>query len=81
MRKNNHNNRLSYENMLRKLAFEANKTPFKDAIDYLTDKELLTLINGFLFKLGLIPFTTNELNKNLSLKKYGYYIHLPTDQN
>lgn len=70
MTKKNHNNRLSYENMLRKLAFEVNKTPFRDAIDYLSDNELLVLINGFLQKLGLITYTTQELNQSLSLKNY-----------
>ena len=70
MRKKNHNNRLSHENMLRTLALESNKTPFKDVIDYLTDKELLVLINGFLNKLGLITYTNEELNQPLSLKKY-----------
>lgn len=70
MTKKNHNNRLTHESLLRKLAFEANKTHFKDTIDYLTDNELLVLINGFLHKLGLIPYTTKELNQTLSLKKY-----------
>jgi len=66
--KRNHYFRDSHEALLRKLALECNKTPFKDDLSHLSDNELLVLVNGFLGKLGLQKYTTEELQRPLSLK-------------
>lgn len=66
----NHNNRFEHENLLRRLAKEYNKVPFKDNLNHLSDNQLLVFINNFLGKLNLVQYTTNELNQVLSLKKY-----------
>lgn len=66
--KRNHYFRDNHETLLRRLALEYNKTPFKDDLSHLSDNELLVLVNGFLGKLGLQQYTTEELQRPLSLK-------------
>jgi hypothetical protein len=66
--KRNYYFRDSHEALLRRLALECNKTPFKDDLSHLSDNELLVLVNGFLSKLGLQKYTTEELQRPLSLK-------------
>lgn len=68
MTKKTHWKRIDHENLLRKLALEVNKTPLNDNIGYLSDYDLLVLINGFFVKLNLIPYNNDELNRKLSLK-------------
>lgn len=62
----NHWSRSAHENLLRSLSYEYNKRHFKDNIDYLTDNELLILINGFLVLFGLQTYNNEELNRKLS---------------
>lgn len=66
--KKNHYYRHNHETLLRRLALEYNKTTFKDDLSDLSDNRLLVLINGFLSKLGLQQYTTEELQRPLSLK-------------
>lgn len=61
-----HYNRKSQERLLKKLSFEVNKTNHIGSIDYLTNKDLMILINGFLFKLGLVTYTIQELEMDLN---------------
>lgn len=62
----NHWSRSAHEKLLRSLSYEYNKRHFKDNIDYLTDNELLILINGFLVLFGLQTYNNEELNRKLS---------------
>ena len=62
----NHWSRSAHEKLLRSLSYEYNKMHFKDNIDYLTDNELLILINGFLVLFGLQTYNNEELNRKLS---------------
>ena len=61
-----HYTRIGQERLLNKLSFEVNKSKFVGSIDYLLDKDLMVLINQFLFKLGLVTYTNEELEMELN---------------
>lgn len=67
-KKKNYYKRDNTEDLFRKLYREANKTEYNGTLNYLTDKELLISINGYLDKLGLVKMTPEELDRPLSLR-------------
>lgn len=68
LKMNNHTfNRESQELLFKRLYFEVNKVKCMKNVTFLTDKELLKKTNKLLKKLNLIPYTTEEIDKMISV--------------
>lgn len=67
-KKKNYNTRDNAEVLFRKLFKDCNGVKYNGQLNYLSDHELLTMINKLLIKMDCTPLTTQELEQTLSLK-------------
>jgi predicted ATP-grasp superfamily ATP-dependent carboligase len=58
----------NYESLLRRLFFECNGVKYLGELNYLSDEELLGMINKLIIRLDCVPMTDFELQQELSLK-------------
>ena len=66
MSKTNHHKRKDYEEQYLRLYKEAFKVDYSERLNIIPDYRLLSLINGLLVHFKCVPFTTEELEMELS---------------